>query len=228
MSFGHLKEKIIKEGLLPYKCQKCGCDGHWQDGIISLQLHHKDGNHQNNDLNNLEFLCPNCHALTDSWCKNHRTNIFNRQDFIKHIKDGKSIRQSLLSIGLSDGSANYKTAYKILEEEKLDYQSYTILSQDQSINNYCVICGCPVSKDAKYCTDCYNKIQRRAERPDPQTLLKEIATSSFVKVGVKYGVSDKAIVKWCAAYGLPTKKKDLVELYKQQQESPDSSIGSEH
>lgn len=27
-----------------------------------MELHHKDGNHHNNNLNNLEILCPNCHA----------------------------------------------------------------------------------------------------------------------------------------------------------------------
>lgn len=228
MSFGHLKEKIIKENLLPYKCQKCGCDGHWQDGIISLQLHHKDGNHQNDDLSNLEFLCPNCHSLTDSWCKSHRADTFNKTLFLEKIKEGKSIRQALLSMGLSDGSANYRIAYQVLEEEKLDYQSYTaLLRGNKELNNHCLICGCLISSGARYCKDCYDTIQRRTERPDPETLLKEIATSSFVKVGAKYGVSDKAIVKWCVAYGLPTKKKDLVELYKQQH-SPDSSIGTEH
>lgn len=28
---------------------------------------HKDGNHLNNELENLELLCPNCHALTENW-----------------------------------------------------------------------------------------------------------------------------------------------------------------
>lgn len=41
-----------------------------EDGTIPLELHHKDGNHYNNDLANLEILCPNCHAQTDNYsCK---------------------------------------------------------------------------------------------------------------------------------------------------------------
>lgn len=47
----------------------------WNGKPIPLELHHKDGNHYNNDLTNLEVLCPNCHAQTDNCsCKNVRMN----------------------------------------------------------------------------------------------------------------------------------------------------------
>lgn len=64
------------------------------------------------------------------------------------------------------------------------------------------------------CVTCAYIAQRRAQRPDRDILLEEIANSGFEAVGRKYGVSGKAIVKWCKAYDLPTKKKDIVELYK--------------
>jgi 5-methylcytosine-specific restriction endonuclease McrA len=34
---------------------------------IPLELHHIDGNHNNNDLSNIQLLCPNCHAQTDNF-----------------------------------------------------------------------------------------------------------------------------------------------------------------
>jgi hypothetical protein len=34
----------------------------WNDKPIPLELHHKDGDHFNNELSNLQILCPNCHA----------------------------------------------------------------------------------------------------------------------------------------------------------------------
>ena len=34
---------------------------------IPLELHHIDGNNQNNNLTNLTLLCPNCHAMTDNY-----------------------------------------------------------------------------------------------------------------------------------------------------------------
>ena len=35
--------------------------------MLALQLHHIDGDHENNEVSNLTFLCPNCHAITDSY-----------------------------------------------------------------------------------------------------------------------------------------------------------------
>lgn len=57
-----LKLKLIYEGIKEAKCERCGNDN-WLNRPIPLELHHKDGNHWNNDLTNLEILCPNCHAL---------------------------------------------------------------------------------------------------------------------------------------------------------------------
>lgn len=40
------------------KCERCG-----YNNIIALEIHHKDKNRENNDLNNLEILCCNCHTI---------------------------------------------------------------------------------------------------------------------------------------------------------------------
>jgi 5-methylcytosine-specific restriction endonuclease McrA len=58
---------VERHNLLEYKCQNCGCDGHWQNGIISLEIDHIDGDNTNNQLSNLRYLCPNCHALTETY-----------------------------------------------------------------------------------------------------------------------------------------------------------------
>ena len=62
-----LRGYVERYNLLEYKCQNCGNDGNWMQGVVKLQLHHKDGNNHNNQLSNLEYLCPNCHALTDTF-----------------------------------------------------------------------------------------------------------------------------------------------------------------
>ena len=58
--------KLLQEGYKEYKCEKCGAT-QWLGNPIPLELHHKDGNRYNNTLENFELLCPNCHALTDSY-----------------------------------------------------------------------------------------------------------------------------------------------------------------
>lgn len=50
------------------QCQRCGWDKiHPVSGELLLQIHHKDGNHENGYLENLEHLCPNCHSLTKNY-----------------------------------------------------------------------------------------------------------------------------------------------------------------
>lgn len=60
-----LKLKLIKDGIKEHKCELCGLTK-WQERKIPLELHHKDGNHFNNELDNLLILCPNCHAIQDN------------------------------------------------------------------------------------------------------------------------------------------------------------------
>ena len=61
-----VRTKILEEGLKPHKCEHCGLEN-WLGQPIPLELHHKDGNKDNNIFENYELLCPNCHALTDSY-----------------------------------------------------------------------------------------------------------------------------------------------------------------
>ena len=62
-----LRGYIERHQVIEYKCQTCGCDGNWQNGIISLEVDHIDGDSTNNEISNLRYLCPNCHALTETY-----------------------------------------------------------------------------------------------------------------------------------------------------------------
>ena len=57
-----LKLKLIKDGIKKAVCERCGAS-YWNGKKLPLELHHKDGDHYNNELDNLEILCPNCHAV---------------------------------------------------------------------------------------------------------------------------------------------------------------------
>lgn len=47
-------------------CEKCNLSN-WNGEPIPIELDHIDGNHQNNSLDNLRLLCPNCHAQTATY-----------------------------------------------------------------------------------------------------------------------------------------------------------------
>lgn len=61
-----LKEKLIKTGLKENKCEICGIT-EWQGKALTIQLHHINGNHLDNRIENLQMLCPNCHSQTESY-----------------------------------------------------------------------------------------------------------------------------------------------------------------
>ena len=62
-----LRGYVERHNIIKYECSQCGCDGHCQNGIISLEIDHIDGDNKNNEISNLRYLCPNCHALTDTY-----------------------------------------------------------------------------------------------------------------------------------------------------------------
>lgn len=61
-----LRRFILRNNLIPYKCAICGCV-EWQGKTLSLELDHINGINNDNRLENLRFLCPNCHSQTTTY-----------------------------------------------------------------------------------------------------------------------------------------------------------------
>jgi len=116
--FEKLRERIIYEQYC--KCNKCGL-GEWLGVKIPLELEHKDGNHFNNERNNLEMLCPNCHALTDTWRgrnknNNNRYKVTDEKLLEKLLLNNWNMRKSLIDVNLAAKGGNYNRCHRLKNE----------------------------------------------------------------------------------------------------------------
>ena len=81
-------------------------------------------------------------------------------------------------------------------------------------SDICKSCGCKIGLYTKnnLCPKCFAIKRRKIDRPSREKLKEEIRTNSFVSLSKKYGVSDKAICKWCISYGLPSHAKEIKNI----------------
>lgn len=201
-----------------WKCEKCRRT-EWEGQQIPLCVHHIDGNHINNQIENLQVLCPNCHAQTDNYCgrnKNKRPPITDEQ-FVAALRQTTSIRQALQKLGINYAAKYYyDKAHRLIEENnivqkpKKEKQQYSKITKKSKIEpNRCIDCGKIINNRSQRCEDCEHKRQRKTEWPQRDELKKLIRAQPFSTIGKMYNVSDNAVRKWCKNYNLPTKKSEI-------------------
>lgn len=186
---GKLRVRLIKEELKENKCEICGC-------TESLELHHINGNHQDNRLENLQILCANCHRKTDNF-------------------RGKGIRAHKAASDwfISDEEVEKRHQMK-LEKRRIPKHLRKVTPIPSKI---CPSCGKefkPSDRKQEYCSqECYHN--KNDNRPDIISLLKAFKEyNNFVKVGTHFGVTDNAVRKWCKLYKLPIHSKELQQILK--------------
>lgn len=65
-----VKRKIIREGLLDHTiCDCCGMTDTWVGKKLVMHLDHINGVNNDHRIENLRFLCPNCHSQTETYCR---------------------------------------------------------------------------------------------------------------------------------------------------------------
>lgn len=64
--------RALGERGVAYECGICGTGEVWRGKRLVLEIDHVNGDRRDNRLGNLRFLCPNCHAATETWCGRNR------------------------------------------------------------------------------------------------------------------------------------------------------------
>lgn len=106
-----LKERLVQEGLKEYKCECCGIS-EWMGKPISLQLHHLNGVHNDNRINNLQLLCPNCHSQTANYGTKGKGMVIKRKCDSLPIEDKKKIMKTVSELGIVEARKvlNYRNS----------------------------------------------------------------------------------------------------------------------
>ncbi|MFB7978960.1 HNH endonuclease [Streptomyces vinaceus] len=61
--------RALREIGVPECCDRCGTPPEWQGRPMTLEIDHVNGDWRDDRRENLRLLCPNCHAITSTWCR---------------------------------------------------------------------------------------------------------------------------------------------------------------
>jgi hypothetical protein len=90
----HLKTRLYEEGFKDKICEICGQDENWNGMKISLILDHINGVYNDNRLENLRIVCPNCNAGLETHCGKNKIKKVNKNKNKERLNRRKVIRPS--------------------------------------------------------------------------------------------------------------------------------------
>jgi hypothetical protein len=155
----NLKTRLYAERLKRPICELCGQGETWRGRPMGLILDHINGVRDDNRIENLRIVCPNCAATLDTHCG--RKNRLEPSERVCPLC-GETFRAR------------------------------------RARQRYCSrACGTRAPSSSRGLP---NPARRRVERPPYEQLLREIAETSYLAVGRRYGVSDNAVRKWVRQY----------------------------
>lgn len=187
-----LRKRLLQNSIKKHSCENCHRDK-WLDNPIPLQLHHINGKRDDNRIENIQLLCPNCHVLTENYGS-------------KNMSVSKKERKHPL------GDVLKRKPYKDKEELLTWFKfSYTYLEVSENHNVPISTLRGWVKKEGLQ-NEINDLLKKTRLNNNEFELLKQslLEKKSFYGAGKVLNLSDNGVRKRCKKYNIPTNKKDLL------------------
>lgn len=180
-----IKRRMVWMGI-QYQCSECGLEDIWNGKKINLTLDHINGVRDDNRIENLRFLCPNCHSQTETFTGRNKRNVVIRRCVICGELSGKR---------------------EVCEKEQCCRIYNLKFPKNESSKN---------KRQKRLPSPQYREDGTLIVMPSRHDLIQVMIQEKavFLRIGKHYSVSDNAVRKWCKKYGIPHKSKDLKEWIK--------------
>lgn len=129
-----LRRNITRNNLLPYKCAICGISK-WNNKTLSLELDHINGMNNDNRLENLRFLCPNCHSQTTTYGSRNQqrnestyeitdelrelvSNTYDKVNSVKRVSSILGIRRKVVTAIVNETGQKHSNQKYVIRYDK--------------------------------------------------------------------------------------------------------------
>lgn len=183
-----LKRRLITEGVLPFECDLCGLT-EWRDQPAPLELDHINGVNNDNRIENLRLLCPNCHAQQPTNCRGAERMARNAEK--------------------AAARAAEKNAQKAARKAERDAKRAARLAEPPTL---CSDCQTPISRKAARCRSCRSRHARtgvtKISWPSDEELVRMLSSEPCTTVAARLGVSDNAVRKHLRSRGVVVPRRE--------------------
>jgi len=231
---GTLKKRLIQDKIIEEKCSICGMFPEWNSKRLVLILDHINGVNNDNRIENLRLLCPNCNSQTDTFCCKTKSplDIYNKVVPIKKCCDcgveiNKSAKGRCCNCYAISRRKVQRPTKETLEKEikektwKEIGESYSVsantikkwarvygisfLPKISRVKKKCILCGKQLSnRKNTHCRKCSYDVSRKVVRPSYDELLEKRTQMTYQEIGEEYGVAGCTIRSWIRQYSRKT------------------------